>query len=156
MTAVAIAASCAGPTVPAGQCDLRVGLQRRSWGEALSGGLLDQLQGPGSAFPVPGGQQTSGVRRVQAILQAEEGLTQVVHTREAAVQGLLGKCERKFCCPGQRPAFFYDGGGSGTKWERGPLVEGVQRKNQGPRWKMNSSGVTFPSLIISIFQLKCL
>lgn len=61
-------------------------LQRRGRRDALSRGGLVQLEGPRPGFPVPGGQQARAVGRAQAIFEAEEGLTQVVHACKTAAE----------------------------------------------------------------------
>lgn len=63
-----------------------VRLHRGGRGEALSGRGVAQLEGPCPAFPVPGGQQAGAAGGAQAILQAQEGLAQVVHACEAAAE----------------------------------------------------------------------
>lgn len=98
-------------------------LQRRSRGDALSGGGLVQLKGPRPGFPVPGGQQARAVGGgAQAIFEAEEGLTQVVHACETATERTDDSLASEKASPasGQGRSLFYDGGGEVMKWESRP------------------------------------
>lgn len=120
--AAVIAAPTIGTSMPTGKPGHsltgrgRIGLQGWSWGEALGGRGLGQLKGPCPVFPVPGGQQARAVGGTQAIFQAEEGLSQVVHACNAAAERMRPwQVRRQVAPPGQGRALFYDGRGEVMK-----------------------------------------
>ena len=140
--AAVIAAPIVGTSMPTGEPGHsltgrgRIGLQGWSRGEALGGRGLGQLKGPRPVFPVPGGQQARAVGGAQAVFQAEEGLSQVVHACNTAAERMRPwQVRRQVVPPGQGRALFYDGRGEVMKWERG---SGRGSSKEKPRTKMEN------------------